>query len=79
MAFAVSFGMGSKDVLANILSSFYSKGNFQPGLKIKISGLEGTIDSIDSVSCVIKTATGKVIIPVKRLLQEEVTVLEGAV
>lgn len=77
LAFAVSFGIGSKDVLTNILSSFYSKNNFKVGLKIKMGALEGTIDSIDNVSCVIKTASDRVVIPVRKLLEEEITIIEG--
>lgn len=77
LAFAVSFGIGSKDVLTNILSSFYSKNNFKVGLRIKIGGVEGTIDSMDNVSCVVKTATEKVVIPIRKLLEEEITIMEG--
>lgn len=77
LAFAVSFGIGSKDVLTNILSSFYSKNNFKVGLRIKVGAIEGTIDSMDNVSCVVKTATEKVVVPIRKLLEEEITIMEG--
>jgi len=72
LAFAVSFGIGSKDVLANILSSFYTKRNFETGQFIELHDVKGTIDKIDNISCIIKTAEGTTVIPVKRLLTENV-------
>lgn len=77
LAFAVSFGIGSKDVLTNILSSFYSKNNFKVGLRIKMGDIEGTIDSIDNISCVIKTDKDRIVLPVRRLLEEQITIIEG--
>ncbi|MEQ9146939.1 MAG: mechanosensitive ion channel, partial [Cytophagales bacterium] len=74
LAFAISFGLGSRDVLANILSSFYAKRNFEIGQKITVKGISGTIEMLDGASCVIKTAKGKTIIPSKYLLTEEVVV-----
>jgi small-conductance mechanosensitive channel len=76
LAFAVSFGLGSRDVLTNILSSFYSRNNFKTGQKIEIQDISGTIVKIDSTSCTVKTEDGKVIIPVSKLLSENVKVIE---
>ncbi|WP_339791012.1 MAG: mechanosensitive ion channel family protein [Imperialibacter sp.] len=74
LSFALSFGLGSRDVLANILSSYYTKNNFEAGQKIRIGTSEGEIEKIDNISCVLKTKTGKVVIPVKRLISEEVVI-----
>jgi small-conductance mechanosensitive channel len=76
LAFAVSFGLGSRDVLKNILSSFYSKSIFEVGQTIEINGVSGTIEQIDTTSCVIKTKTGKVVFPVSSLLSEQVKISE---
>lgn len=76
LAFAVSFGLGSRDVLTNILSSFYSRNNFKTGQKIEMQDVSGTIVKIDSTSCTIKTKDGKIIIPVSKLLSENVKVFE---
>ena len=72
LAFAVSFGIGSRDILTNILSSFYSKNNFKAGQEIEIDDLKGVIEKIDITSCVLTTKKGTVIIPVKTLLTERV-------
>ncbi|MEQ8417319.1 MAG: mechanosensitive ion channel [Imperialibacter sp.] len=75
LSFALSFGLGSRDVLANILSSYYTKNNFEAGQSIRIGTSEGEIEKIDNISCVLKTKTGKVVIPVKRLISEEVVIV----
>lgn len=74
LAFSVSFGIGSRDILTNILSSFYTKGNFKVGQEIEIGELKGTIERIDITSCVLQTSKGKTIIPVKTLLAEQVKI-----
>jgi len=76
LAFAISFGIGSRDVLSNIISSFYTKSNFAVGQEITLLEVKGTIQKIDNTSCVIKTKTGTTIIPVKRLLTENVDIKE---
>jgi len=76
LAFSISFGIGSRDVLSNIISSFYTKGNFAAGQEIELSEVKGIIQKIDNTSCVVKTKTGVTIIPVKRLLTENVEIKE---
>jgi len=71
-AFAISFGFGSREILSNIISSFYTKTNFAIGQEIEIFDIKGTIQKIDTTSCVIKTKTGLTIIPVHKLLTEKV-------
>lgn len=74
LAFAVSFGIGSKDILTNILSSFYTKNHFQVGQNIEMGDVKGTIEKIDITSCQVKTSSETIIVPVKRLLTEKVII-----
>lgn len=74
IAFAVSFGVGSKDILSNILSSFYSRRTFEAGQNISLEGVSGVIEKIDNTSCIIKTTNGLTVIPVRRLLNEQVDI-----
>jgi small-conductance mechanosensitive channel len=70
LAFAIAYGFAARDILSNLLSSFYNKDRFKPGDKIRVDEVEGTIDKIDSLAITIKTAKGdKVIIPSKLLTQ----------
>lgn len=77
LAFAIAFGLGAKDILGNILSSFYSGGHFRVGQRIAIDTVEGTIEGIDATSCSIRTEKGLVVLPVKKLLTEQVIIKDN--
>lgn len=72
LAFAISFGYSSRDILTNILSSHYVKSNFEEGQKVDVDGVNGTIKSIDSLQVTIQTTDGEVLMPTKTLINERV-------
>jgi hypothetical protein len=75
LAFALSYGIASRHLVTNMLSSFYSKGKFKEGQLIRVGDVEGIIESIDSISVTIATKGGKVVMPSKILIEESVTIL----
>jgi len=77
VAFAISYGFASRDILTNVLSSFYGKDRFKVGMKIKIKDSVGEIVKIDSLAITLKTESNIKIIPVKTLITEEVEILDG--
>lgn len=79
LAFAITFALSAREVMTNILSSFYSRNNFKVGQKIQINSTSGKIIKMDSVSVTIETQDGKVIMPSHKLISEEVTVLDDMV
>lgn len=75
LAFALSYGIASRQIVSNMLSSFYSKGKFKEGQRIEIGGLSGTIESIDSVSVTLLTESGRHVLPSRKLIEEDVLIL----
>lgn len=73
LAFSIGYGLASKDILLNILSSFYSKNKYVEGQIIEILDVKGKILKIDNTSIVIETAGGQTIFPLKVLQSEKVT------
>ena len=73
LAFSIGYGFASKEILLNILSSFYSKNKFVEGQIIEILEVKGKILKIDNTSIVIETAGGQTIFPLKVLQSEKVT------
>ncbi len=65
LAFAVSFGIGSVDVIKNILAALYGKKNFEIGQVVKAGDVEGEIIAIDNMSVTLKTPKGKILLPAK--------------
>jgi len=76
LAFALAFGLGAKDVLGNILAGLYTKRNFHVGQKIRIENMEGTIERMDSVNFMLRTEKGKISIPIKKLMEEKVEIMD---
>jgi hypothetical protein len=75
-AFSLGYGIASKDVLANMISSFYSKNKFKEGQVIEIDGVKGEIISVDNTSISIKTADSKTIIPLNLLQTKQVILFD---
>lgn len=72
--FVIGFGLGSKDVINNLLFSFYSKRNFEIGQIITIDDISGEIVSIDNICISVQVANGdEVVIPIKDLVSTRVT------
>tara|TARA_B100000809_G_C15125228_1_gene525961 strand:- start:1080 stop:1910 length:831 start_codon:yes stop_codon:yes gene_type:complete len=76
LAFGISYGFASRDILTNILSSFYSKERYTEGMIIKINDIEGTVVKVDTLTITIKNEGKKIVIPVKKLISETIEIIE---
>lgn len=74
VAFALAVGFGAKDVVADLMRAFYSRRLYEIGQKIKFKNIEGEIEAIEDISVVIKTKEGKVIVPIKELVENQVEI-----
>ncbi|WP_266362661.1 mechanosensitive ion channel family protein [Tellurirhabdus rosea] len=74
-AFAAGYSYASRDIMANILSSLYSKSRFKEGQTIRIGAIEGTIVKIDSTSMTLQTGETVTIVPLQALQTQVVEVL----
>ncbi len=71
-AIALGFGLGSRDVFADVLKMFYTRKNYMVGDEISIADLEGTIEAIDNITMTLKTKKGKVVIPIDEVVSSRV-------
>jgi len=65
VAFAIGYGFASRDVLANVISSFYSRKNYKEGQLIKIDDVKGIITKIDATSITIVNDFSTTIVPLQ--------------
>ena len=72
LAFALAFGLGSRDVMASLLKTFYARKNYSVGDVIKVDGIEGSIESIDSLTMTLKTSKGRRVLPIKDVIEQQV-------
>ena len=71
-AFAIGYGLASKDLMSNLVAAFYTKKQFNVGDKVTIEGETGVITSTENSKIEIKTESGKVVIPFSKTLKEKV-------
>ncbi len=74
VAFALGYGIASRDIMANLISSFYSRGKYQIGQVVKVAGIKGQIIKIDNIAIVIKTEESEVVVPLKLLQSGKVEI-----
>lgn len=74
IAFGIGYGIASRDVLANIISSFYSKKNYREGQLIKIDNVKGVITKIDNTSVTIVNDTTTTIVPLQLFQTRQVEI-----
>lgn len=73
-AIALGFGLGSKDVIGDLLRAFYTRKNFEVGQKINFKNISGTVESVDNITMTIKTSTGTIIIPIKEIVENQINI-----
>ena len=75
LAFTIAFGLGAKDAVTRLLFGYYSRKNIAIGQKVKIEDIEGVIESMDNICVVIITPNGKVVLPIKDMVDSKVEIL----
>ncbi len=73
-AFAVGYGIASRDVMANILSSFYTKNRYREGQTIEIDGVKGQVLGMDATSLTLQTGDTITVFPLQTLQTKKVEV-----
>ena len=76
LAFAIAYGFAAREILTNILSSYYGKDRFKTGMRIRVGNDEGIIERIDSISITLRVADKLVLLPTKQLVSERIEILE---
>ena len=74
-AIALAFGLGSREIIGDLLRTFYTRKNFEIGDKVKIKGVEGKVAAIDNICMTIATNDGKVILPIKDVVENKVEIV----
>jgi len=74
LAFAIGYGLASKDLMANLVASFYLKNKYKVGDHIGLFNQDGIIIEMDNASFTLQTQNGKKVYPLSSLLKEEVTI-----
>jgi len=71
-AIALAFALGSRHSFHNLVAGHFMRRLARPGDSIELDGVKGTVIRYFGVSVIVKTATGEMAVPCKRLLDENV-------
>ena len=74
-AFSLGYGLASKDLVANFLASLYTKDRVKVGDVVKFDGIEGKVVDVDKSAITIASSTSKVIIPINKMMKENIEIL----
>ncbi|MEO0626239.1 MAG: mechanosensitive ion channel domain-containing protein [Bacteroidota bacterium] len=67
-AFAIGYGLASRDIMGNLLSAFYNRGRIEIGDEITIDGKRGRIIAMNNNSLTLRSEEDtEVIVPFKKL------------
>ena len=75
-AVALSFGLGSKEIVRDILRTSYARKNFKIGQKIVYKEISGTIVSMENLTITLDTTEGLLFVPVHKITNEDIMVSE---
>lgn len=73
-AFALGYGIASRDVLANMISSIYSRNKYKEGQVVKLDDVRGTITGIDNVSVTIQSENSTTVLPLQLFQSRKVEI-----
>ena len=70
LAFGLSFGLGSRAVVGNILAGFYARRVFLPGTTVEIRGQRGIVEAITPTLTILGDGAERLVVANQTLLEE---------
>jgi small-conductance mechanosensitive channel len=74
LAFGLCFGLGSRNLVSNILAGLYVKRLFAPGTEVEVDGRRGVVAEISTTSTVLKQDDVDLVLANQTLLARTATV-----
>jgi hypothetical protein len=71
---ALSFGLGARGAVANLIAAHYLRQVFRVGQTIRVGGIQGTIAALTPVAIVVDTPTGRVVVPASHFQESSATI-----
>jgi len=78
LAFGLSFGLGSRTMVANILAGFYVKRLFAAGSEVEVAGHRGVVAAVSTTSTVLEADDERIVLANETLLSQAARVGSAA-
>ena len=66
---ALSFGLGSRSAVANLIAAHYLGSVIRVGMQVKIGENQGTVVAVTPISIVLETDEGRVVVPASQFTE----------
>lgn len=73
-AFAIGYGIASRDMVSNYLAGFYNRNKVRVGDDVRIIGVRGKVVMIDATSIVLQTPERAILVPLSKLTTEKIEI-----
>ena len=74
---ALSFGLGSRNAVANLIAAHYLGSVVRIGMMVKVGESEGTVVAVTPISVVLETKKGRVIIPASQFSESTAVIVHS--
>lgn len=71
---ALSFGLGARGAVANLIAAHYLQPVFRVGQTIRVADIQGQITAITPVAVVLDTPNGRIVVPAVRFQEASTTI-----
>lgn len=76
LSFGIAYGFASRDILTNLLGSYYGRDRYEVGMRLRVGNDEGVVERIDSIAMTLRCEGRSVVIPASKLVTERIEVLD---
>ncbi|WP_425075749.1 mechanosensitive ion channel family protein [Psychroserpens sp. S379A] len=76
LSFAIAFGLGAREIIADLLRTFYTRKTYEVGKKIEFKNDIYEVVEISNISVVLKNAEGKHVVPIKDIVENQIKVMD---
>lgn len=76
LAFAIGYGLASKDSAANLLAGSYARDRVMIGDHIAVDGCKGKVVGLDRSTLTIDTGDSKIVLPLQKLLNSKLEIFK---
>lgn len=76
---ALSFGLGARTAVANLIATHYLRSILHVGMDIRIGNIQGTVVAMTPVAVVVQTKEGRVIVPAAQFNDTSAVISDSAI
>lgn len=67
---ALSMGLGTRSIAANLVSGYYVRNLFKEGQEVILCGVKGKIKRMNNINVVIETESGEIVVPNNEIIEK---------